>query len=253
MPRLTLRLEDRVLKQFVVDAMATIGRLPDNTIVVESPAVSGHHACMFRDGERFVVEDLASTNGTFVNGARVSRHALRDGDIVRVGKHTLVFDETAATKGRPLAQAERITSNPGETMFLDAEKYKSLLAMLKETEAQVTHAICAQAARAHVAVLRVVAGRADRPEYALEAPTSVVGKSDAALVRLQGWFKPKQALAIERNGDGYVATVLGGSTRINSQRLTGAQALADGDILEVSGLTLEFRYRAEGMDREHVA
>ena len=73
MARLTLQFEDRVVKEFTVGASATIGRLPDNTIMVDSPAVSSHHACVFRDGDRLVVEDLQSTNGTFVNGRRISR------------------------------------------------------------------------------------------------------------------------------------------------------------------------------------
>jgi hypothetical protein len=95
-----------------------------------------------------------------------------------------------------------------------------------------------------VGVLRVLAGRADRTEYKLEAHTSVIGTSDSALVRLQGWFKPKEALAIARHGDGYVATVLSRSALINSQRVSGRHKLVDGDVLDVSGLTLEFTLRA---------
>src|SRR3954467_1466475 len=95
MPKLILQIDNRVLRTCVVYQRASIGRLTGNTMVVDSPAVSAHHATVFRDGEHFVVEDFASTNGTFVNGKRVSRHTLQDGDAVRLGKgkHTIVFDE----------------------------------------------------------------------------------------------------------------------------------------------------------------
>jgi pSer/pThr/pTyr-binding forkhead associated (FHA) protein len=59
--------------------------------MVDNPAVSGHHARIFRDDEDVILEDLSSTNGTFVNGQHTTRHALRHGDVVLVGKHLLVF------------------------------------------------------------------------------------------------------------------------------------------------------------------
>lgn len=243
MPRLILQFDNRVLKNCTVDRMATIGRLSDNTIAIDSGAVSGHHACVFRDGERFVVEDLASTNGTFVNGKRVSRHTLQSGDVVRIGNHSLVFDESATGESEPVQEGKRITSNPGDTVFLDGDKYKSLLAMLKQT-AGADPGVATAAAPTDPAVLRVLNGRADRAEYRLEARTTLVGASESALVRLRGWFKPREAVAIARNGEGYVATVLHGTTRINKQRSNGRHKLKDGDVLEVSGLTLEFREKS---------
>ena len=93
---LTLQRDDCVLKQYAVGPLMTIGRLPDNTVVIDNPAVSSHHACVFRAGAAFIVEDLQSTNGTFVNDKRVTRETLHDGDVVLVGKHRLVFDEQAA-------------------------------------------------------------------------------------------------------------------------------------------------------------
>ena len=69
----------------------SIGRLPDNTIVIDNPAVSARHARVYREGHQYVLEDLKSTNGTFVNDRPIARHTLLEGDIVLVGKHTLVF------------------------------------------------------------------------------------------------------------------------------------------------------------------
>lgn len=232
MPTLILQIDNRVLNTWVVDRRASIGRAAGNTVVVDNPAVSGHHATVFRDGEDFVIEDYASTNGTFVNGKRVRRQTLRDGDAVRLGKskHTIVFDEHGGAGEVAETEPPEITVAPGETVYLAADKHKALLAWLRNAQAP-----------AGVAVLRVLEGRADQAEYPLHAHTSLIGKSDAALVRLKGLFKPKEAVAIARSDDGYVATVLRGTTRINKKPIRERRILADGDVLEVGGLTLEFK------------
>lgn len=178
------------------------------------------------------IEDFASTNGTFVNGKRVRRHKLQDGDAVGLGKsqHTIVFDEQGGAGEVADAAPPEIVAAPGETVYLGADKHKALLDWIRSAQAP-----------AGVAVLRVLEGRADHTEYPLDAHTSVIGKSDAALVRLRGLFKPKEAVAIARSDDGYVATVLRGTTRINKAPIRDRRVLADGDVLEVGGLTLEFK------------
>jgi hypothetical protein len=257
MPRLILQLEDRVLKEYDMGMMATIGRLSDNSVMIDNPAVSSHHACVFRDAGQFVVEDLQSTNGTFVNGTRVSRQALQPGDVVMVGKHQLVLDQLAGAEPAAADGAEHSVPNQGDTMFLDAKtllgkfigseaqrKYEALSARLMDIEAHASKARAATpesaAERADTAILRVIAGRADQSEYKLEGHTSVIGKSKSSAVRLRGWFKPKIAVAITRNRQGYVATLLGGYMRIKGQSVSGRHELKDGDILEVCGLVLEF-------------
>ena len=257
MPTLILQLDDRVLKAHEMGMTATIGRMSDNSIAIDDAAVSSHHACVFREGGQCVVEDLQSTNGTFVNGTRVSRQILRPGDVVMVGKHRLVLDEQGSTEPTTPNFPEHAAPTDGDTMFLDAKsilgttlgsdarrKYDALSARLMDIEA---HAEAARAARtesmterSNAAVLRVVAGRADRSEYTLEGHTSVIGKSKSSVVRLRGWFKPKIAVAITRNRQGYVATLLGGSMLVKGQSVKGRHELKDGDVFEVSGLVLEF-------------
>ena len=106
MARLTLQLQDRVLKEYVIGSMATIGRQGDNTIVIDSPAVSSHHASLVNDGGLLAVEDLQSTNGTFVNGVRVSRKILKHGDVLQVGKHSLMLDQMSES------EAQRVDFKP---------------------------------------------------------------------------------------------------------------------------------------------
>lgn len=244
MPKLTLQFEGRVLKEFVVGKSVTIGRLPDNTVVIDNPAVSAHHARVFRDGDRVVLEDLKSTNGTFVNEQHVDRQTLHSGDVVLIGKHKLVFDVMdSATPHLP----QSVLAPLGDTVYLDTKKHRALLATLRAARAEADKAtgalptVSSPLAAGRTGVLRVLGGGADRAEYSLDAQTSLIGKSHTALVRLRGWFKPHVALAIARNGEGYVATSFGGRSLVNNEPLRGRHHLRDGDILSVSGVTLEFR------------
>jgi pSer/pThr/pTyr-binding forkhead associated (FHA) protein len=245
MPKLTLQFEGTALREYIVDGSVTIGRLPDNGVIVDNPAVSGHHARVFREGDRVILEDLKSTNGTFVNGRPVTRHVLQHGDEVLVGKHQLVFDRT--TDDRPVSAP--VIEGLGDTVYLDTKQHRALRATLEAARADADRAASARpavkapAAQRRIGVLRVVDGRADQDEYDLEAHTSIIGRSDSALVRLRGWFKPSVAVAIARSGDGYVATPLGGRTYINEEPLTARHPLQQGDILSVSGLTLEFQWK----------
>jgi pSer/pThr/pTyr-binding forkhead associated (FHA) protein len=241
MSRLIVKCDDRILNEYSVGSMATIGRHSDNTIVLDDPAVSGHHACVFRDGDDEVLKDLQSTNGTFINEKRVSHYRLRKDDVIRIGKHSLVFERTIGGAPAREASSNPWMSNPSDTVFLDAGKHQALLAMLRDADQDGAMAADSQTAMARAAVLRVVSGEPAQTEYPLEAATSIIGRSDRALLRLDGWFTPKIAVAIARSSEGYVATAMRGRTRINHKPLKGRWKLQHGDVLEVKGLTLEFR------------
>jgi pSer/pThr/pTyr-binding forkhead associated (FHA) protein len=235
MPKLILQFDGRVLKECVVGSAVTIGRLPDNTLVIENPAVSGHHARVVRQGDECVLEDLESTNGTYVNDRHVTRHVLKHGDAVLIGKHTLLFEHLVVQPAAPPKITDSSLSIKGDTVYLDTQKHREMLATLRPKPAP------APGVPPKVGVLRVLDGPTAKSEYRLEGRTSLIGASDEALVKLQGWFKPKVALAIARNGVGYTATHLGGKALVNNQPVAGRHELKDGDVLQVSGMTLEFR------------
>ena len=133
MPRLILKFDDRIVNEYALDSVVTIGRLPDNELVIDNPAVSGHHARILLEGDHYVVEDLRSKNGTFVNEQDVVRARLQNGDVLLVGKHKLVFDETTDAEsivGRPTLPS------PGKTAYLDTKKQRTLLAKLRDERAR---------------------------------------------------------------------------------------------------------------------
>ena len=80
----------------------TLGRLADNAVQVEHPSVSGHHALLILDSLDYVVRDLESTNGTRINGERVSQQKLRRNDILRLGNIELLYDSEHAPPGEPM-------------------------------------------------------------------------------------------------------------------------------------------------------
>ena len=174
MPKLTLQFEGRLLKEYSVGVGLTIGRAPDNAVIIDNPAVSGHHARVFSESGAVILEDLNSTNGTFVNGEHTKRRVLRAGDVLQVGKHQLVFEHTQEWAASP-PQLPAL----GDTVYLDTKQHRALLSSLDEARAQpqTRPAPRKPPAPRRVGMLQVIAGRAEETEYDLEAHTSLIGKS----------------------------------------------------------------------------
>jgi pSer/pThr/pTyr-binding forkhead associated (FHA) protein len=103
-PRLSVRYQGLPVRSYLLDKeCVTIGRRSGNDIQLDDPAVSGLHArlrlipCPWLEGCASVhLEDAQSTNGTLVNGERVTRRRLEPGDLIALGHHELVFDEADA-------------------------------------------------------------------------------------------------------------------------------------------------------------
>jgi pSer/pThr/pTyr-binding forkhead associated (FHA) protein len=74
----------------------TVGRLPDNDIRIDNAAVSGHHSLIINILNDSFLEDLNSTNGTYVNGKLIKKHALQHGDVITVGHHQLRYVDDQA-------------------------------------------------------------------------------------------------------------------------------------------------------------
>ena len=96
----------------------TIGRSPKNDIHIDNLAVSNFHAVIKKVMKVYFIEDLNSTNGTFVNEKKIDKYELLDGDEVIIGKHSLFFR---------FKQDAPAKSTLDETMVLDTRKQKELL------------------------------------------------------------------------------------------------------------------------------
>jgi hypothetical protein len=130
-------------EHFLCDEHTMVGRAASNDLVIDSPRVSREHARLIRQGWRVILEDLGSTNGTYVNGERVrAPMELQDGDRVRLGDVLLVFHDPSVTYRETALPALSVDLAAGvvrvnrELIELSAKEF-ALLAYLYEHQGEV--------------------------------------------------------------------------------------------------------------------
>lgn len=231
MVKLQLKFNAAIVKEYPFENKAeiTIGRKPDNDVVIDNPAVSGHHARVVKQGDDYFIEDLNSTNGTFLKGGKVLKAALRSKDEVTVAKHTLVFVNDEEKGGAP---AEAVSSEATVVMAPRPKLTPDAPAAAPATSAE------------QIGALRVVAGESNAPLFSLVGLTTYIGKSDQAQIRLKGFFAPDMAACVARKPEGYFLKVLKEkSVKVNGQVVLDQSPLNVGDKVEVGNLTLMFLHQ----------
>jgi pSer/pThr/pTyr-binding forkhead associated (FHA) protein len=252
MAKLFLKFEQSVLKEVTLaQSVVSIGRLPDNVIQIDNLAVSGHHAKVYWDAGKYVVEDIDSLNGTYVNDVRVTRQPLKDGDKVLIGKHSLEFKD----EGFTLLSAQRsAVAEPAaapipkleSTVMFDSKRMKERLAGANpQAGAQAPAKPGSATSHDKIGLLRIMDGKTDQTEYLLTSKMSVIGKSDMASIKLKGWFAPKMAALISKRDAGYfiAASEKDTKVKVNGEEIAGQKALSEGDTIEVAGVTMTFGFQ----------
>ena len=227
MAKILLKFKDAVVKEiFLEKEVTTIGRKDDNDIVIDNIGVSGFHAKILKDGEFFSVEDLNSLNGTFVDGKKVSRCVLDNGNAILIGKHVLEF--ISEKKNTP---DERTTTIRGvsmdETMVIDPREQKKILTSTEKLEV--------------LGGFIVIEGSTDMGEYELKERVTTIGKDESAGIRLKGFFAPKVAALVNRRKECYFISPSGKKPlKINGEEIDTRYDLKDGDIVEIAGIKMQF-------------
>lgn len=218
---LLVKLHEQMSEEFDLAAESfTIGRKADNQLAIDDPVVSSHHARIIKIHAVHFIEDLNSTNGTYVNGKRIERHQLHDTDVITVGRHRLIFRDASAA---PMLSSPS-TESLDQTVMLPGR------AAQPDTQALT-------------AGLRVLSGKTDRPTYRLAKPLTRIGSDAQATVRLTGWFAPACAAVISCRQARYwiSAASRGKSILVNGRPLTGERELRDKDRMQVAGVVLLFQ------------
>ena len=240
MAKLSLMFENKLVKEVPVGSRPVgIGRSPDNDLAVDNLAVSNHHARVYFEAGRLIVEDLDSLNGTFVNDLRVERATLHDGDSIWIGKHHIKVD---ASGDVPVSvETRRKTAAPSinETMVLDTKERRNMLQQAAALGERSQFA----GGRLKMPTIVVLSGKTDQKEYLVTNKLTVIGKSKMATVKLHGWFKPQLAAQINQRDDGYYLGPGDKTPLVNGKRIQGTVRLNDGDLIEVCGLRLNFMFR----------
>ena len=216
MAELILKLGNEVIRRVAVERdTVTIGRSRDNDLVVENLSTSRNHARVRRHGDKFVLTDLGSSNGTFVNGVNVTKTEIVDGDVVTVGKHTILF------------------RNPPDHADLHTVELSAM------GEATAT-------APAPTAVLAIRSGKLDGKDFILVKEETILGKNAACdIVLTDDLFLGKQQACIRKTGEGYEIRDIGGlhKTKVNGMALKGTHKLRSNDSVEIGSVKCVFQLR----------
>lgn len=234
MARLVLMFNKQVVKEYpLMKESVTVGRNEENTIQINNLAVSGYHARIDAVGNDYILTDLQSTNGTFINDKRIVSHKLSNGDNIIVGKHVILFTVTGAEVVEGKAAGPK--TDLDRTMMLDTAKQKELLSKQKEG---------AQAAETpgKIGVISFIEG-AELGEVELKKKLTKIGKADTSEIRLAGLFMPATAATISRRPSGYVITTMGGKIKVNGEVIKDSVALKDFDTIEVGKVKFQFYQR----------
>lgn len=253
MAKLSLMFENRSLNEFsLTRGTMTIGRLPDNIIQIDNPAVSGHHARIYWNLGEFVVEDNDSLNGTFINDQRIKQQTLHHADRILIGKHILVFD---AEPNKPVAADTSAYVGPAlpkldGTAMLDTKKARELVAQAVARAGATAatpgdgNATAPMPAKLRVGILSVTIGKTEQSQYILTSKLTVIGKSEMASIRLKRWFAPKVAASITRRNDAYFITPADNKqkVKVNGYPVLQQWELQPGDKISVAKVEMSFSY-----------
>lgn len=232
MARLILMFNKQVVSEFSLEKESvTIGRNDDNTITVDNLAVSGYHARIDAAGSDYILTDLQSTNGTFVNDNKVVSHKLAHGDNVAVGKHIILFVGTGQEASIPGAGGGQ-KMDMDKTMMLDTAKQKELLAKQQGAMA------AAQKAK-KIGVISFIEG-SDMDDIQLTKKLTKIGKADTSEIRLGGLFMPATAATISRRPSGYVISTMGGKLKVNGEVVEENVPLKEFDTIEIGKIKMQF-------------
>ena len=204
MARLILSLDGQMMAEYNMNKERyTVGRLPDNDIRIDNAAVSGHHSLIINILNDSFLEDLNSTNGTYVNGKAVKKQVLQNGDTIEVGKYKIKFVSENEAPGYD----KTMVFKPGETP------------------------VAAAAGEVVNGSLRVLSGTASGREVPLTKVVTTVGKPGVAVA------------SITRRQNGFVvAHVEGAETPLLNGAPISSEpvALKSGDVIELAGTKMQF-------------
>ena len=217
MAKLVVSLDGVVIKEVqITKDKTTLGRRPYNDIVIDNLAVSGEHAVLQMGPDGVFIEDLNSTNGTYVNGKAIKRHVLQHNETIEIGKYKIRFLDEG-----PAANFEKTMAVPG------AAEPNGVAPPLPST-----HPLTLEAQDPEQrAVIKVLSGAASGREVALMKVVTTIGKPGV------------QVASITKRPTGYVFAHVEGAARptVNGNPLTAETTqLRDGDVIELAGTQMQF-------------
>src|SRR5690348_3569646 len=241
MARLILSLDGQVMAEYNMNKERyTVGRLPDNDIRIDNAAVSGHHSLIINILNDSFLEDLNSTNGTYVNGKLIKKHALQHGDVITVGHHQLRFvEDDEAQDEFEKTMVIQPSARPVEKLRTVREAVDQAVPAAPVITATPANAHAARAAldgqmAVKKAKLQVLSGAFAGRELELNKALTTLGRPGV------------QVAAITRRSEGYfIVHVDSGKSDdfplVNGAPIGGqATRLNDNDVIQLAGVKMGF-------------
>ena len=202
MPKMIVSIDGVVIKEVQLTKDRTsLGRRPYNDVVIDNLAVSGEHAVLQMTGADVHIEDLNSTNGTYINGKAVKKQLLRHNDTIEIGKHKIKF------------------------LNEQAGGFEKTMVIRPPAAAQVDSPVAGGAA------IRVISGAASGREVVLVKVVTTIGKPGVAVAAITR--RPHGYVVALVEGQN--------RPTLNDMPLdTEPQVLKNGDVLELAGTKMQF-------------
>ena len=216
MAKIIVSLDDNLIKIVPLNKdRMTLGRRPYNDIVVDNLAVSGEHAALQVIGHDYFIEDLNSTNGTYINEQKVKRQILKNGDTIEIGKYAIKYVQDGVTsQSAALNTVKSSLSVNGEK---SVEGKRPLFEQTKFAEAYVA--------------IKILSGASTGKELPLVKIVTTIGKPGEAVI------------AITKRPKSYMVAHVEGSTRPSLNGVSfgiDAVPLKNGDLFELAGTAMQF-------------
>ncbi len=233
MAKLVLSFNGDFVKEYELDKEnLTIGRKPDNDIHIDNLAVSGNHAKILTILNDSFIEDLSSTNGTFIAGNKITKHALQNGESIVIGKHELKYENASADSGESDFEKTMIIRPDAEGMPETEEADQKLEKSIGKIAADLASAGTSTSGPG-AARLKLMSGANTGKELQLTKILTTLGRPGV------------QVAAITRRPKGYYLIVVDAGKDnkmplVNDSEIGKQHPLADGDVIEVAGVKMGF-------------
>jgi pSer/pThr/pTyr-binding forkhead associated (FHA) protein len=227
MPKMIVSIDEVVIKEVqLTKDRTTLGRRPYNDIVIDNLAVSGEHAVLQMTGGEVMIEDLNSTNGTYLNGKAIKKQQLQNGDSIEIGKYKIKFvgDNAANDFDKTMV----VRAQPAPTPQPQPQAQNTVAA--PSSFGASAPGAAAGVGAIHAAI-KVLSGAASGREVPLTKVVTTIGKPGVAVA------------AITRRQQGFVVHHVegAGNPMLNGSPIGSSPiSLKNGDLIELAGTQMQF-------------
>ncbi len=230
MARLILTLNNKIISNHSIGPgeQVSIGRYPDNAVIIDHPSVSGHHAAVRLVGQQLILTDIGSQNGTFVNDEQVSESTLAHQDWVTIGKHICIVDlyESLSMEATEKELSVR-SASPGDadqTMVLEREEFQS----------------------GWINISYLFFLNSPKEDFDLIENLVTIGKNKDAKIKINGFwsfFAGGPSATIKKKHDTYILEHVSGmlKTKVNETVIKEPTKLKHQDIIKIGPIEVQFR------------